>query len=226
MKRNVLLKTLVFLVTLTVLIIPFSPVSAFDYTEGDTAISPFKTFVTLVSDGQADVVRGVYVPGVLALSVVQQPSGNSGYVSRELDVVTQFQLAATYGTIGLLAHNNLSGALFVNLAVGHDVRLIYGDGHVEFFVINQAYRVRAYEPYNPSSDFKDLDTGAYYTAMDLFKLVYQGDKHVTFQTCIANNDNLSWGRLFLIAVPVSPPVLTMVERDGLLIHTLTYNHAG
>jgi hypothetical protein len=46
-------------------------------------------------------VRGVYVPGFLALPVVQQPSGSSGYVSRKAETATQFQLAARYNVIGL-----------------------------------------------------------------------------------------------------------------------------
>jgi hypothetical protein len=35
----------------------------------------------------------------------------------------------------------------------------------------------------------------------MFKRVYFGDRHVTFQTCIEKDGALSWGRLFIIAVP-------------------------
>ena len=37
--------------------------------------------------------------------------------------------------------------------------------------------------------------------VSFFKKVYQGDRHVTFQTCIAGPGSLSWGRLFVIATP-------------------------
>jgi hypothetical protein len=35
----------------------------------------------------------------------------------------------------------------------------------------------------------------------MFKRVYFSNRHVTFQTCIEAEGNLSWGRLFVIAVP-------------------------
>jgi hypothetical protein len=37
----------------------------------------------------------------------------------------------------------------------------------------------------------------------MFKRVYLGDRHVTFQTCIKAYGNQSWGRMFVIAVPKS-----------------------
>jgi hypothetical protein len=39
------------------------------------------------------------------------------------------------------------------------------------------------------------------TVDQLFGKVYRGERHVTFQTCIANPESPSWGRLFVIAVP-------------------------
>jgi hypothetical protein len=41
------------------------------------------------------------------------------------------------------------------------------------------------------------------TAEQMFKRVYLGDRHVTFQTCIKAYGNQSWGRMFVIAVPKS-----------------------
>ena len=35
-------------------------------------------------------------------------------------------------------------------------------------------------------------------------MFYDGDAHVTFQTCILQDGNSSWGRLFVTAIPVSP----------------------
>jgi len=42
------------------------------------------------------------------------------------------------------------------------------------------------------------------TAEQLFNRVYRGDRHVTFQTCIDANGDISWGRLFVIAIPHQP----------------------
>lgn len=201
MKTN--LKAFVFLVTLTVLLVPFLPVHASllpDTTE--TAVVPaFGDFVASVQDGQT-LVRGVYVPNVLALPVVQQPAGDSGYVSSLLGDATQFRFAAQFDTVGLLADNYLAGAIFSELAAGHEVRIVYGDGRVDYYVVSKIYRFQALSPNSPTSNFVDLDTGEFYTTAQLFGLVYQGGDHVTFQTCIRGDGNASWGRLFVIAQPV------------------------
>lgn len=197
------LKALVFLVTLTVLLVPFFPVHASllpDTTE--TAVVPaFGDFVASVQDGQA-LVRGVYVPDVLTLPVVQQPAGDAGYVSDLPGAATQFRFAAQFDVVGLLAHNYLAGAIFSELAAGHEVRIVYGDGRVDYYVVSKIYRFQALSPDSPTSNFVDLDSGEFYTAAQLFGLVYQGGDHVTFQTCIWRDGNASWGRLFVIALPV------------------------
>jgi hypothetical protein len=41
------------------------------------------------------------------------------------------------------------------------------------------------------------------TARQVFKRVYAGERHVTFQTCIERLGNRSWGRLFVLAVPAA-----------------------
>jgi len=39
------------------------------------------------------------------------------------------------------------------------------------------------------------------SAEQMFKRAYAGERHVTFQTCIAANGTVSWGRLFVVAKP-------------------------
>jgi hypothetical protein len=91
--------------------------------------------------------------------------------------------------------------LFSKLAVGQEVRLVYGDGKVEYFVIKQILKYQALQPTSPYSSFRDLTNDENLTAEQLFNKVYRGDRHVTFQTCIEANGNLSWGRLFVVAQP-------------------------
>ena len=165
------------------------------------ALPDFKEFSKTVQNSQAGVLRGVYVPDVLALPIVQQPYGNAGYVSFRDGEITQFSMASEYGNVGLLAHNNLSGRLFSKLATDQEVRLVYGDGKVEYFVIKQILQYQALQPNSPYSAFRDLIDNEQLTAEQLFKKVYRGDRHVTFQTCIEANGSLGWGRLFVIAVP-------------------------
>jgi hypothetical protein len=176
----------------------FNPISALA-----ASLPSFLDFSRSVQNGDANVLRGVYASNVMALPVVQQPSGNAGYVSNNLGEITQFRMATQFGNIGLLAHNHLSGKSFSQLAVGQEIRLVYGDGHVEYFIVTEVLRYQALQPTSPYSSFKNLDKEETLSAEDMFKRVYFGDRHVTFQTCIEKDGELSWGRLFVIAVPKS-----------------------
>jgi len=177
-----------------------NPISALAL--GDSAVLPtFTDFSNSVKNGQKDILRGVYVDNVLALSVVQQPSGNSAFVSSSAGKVTQFSMASQFGNIGLLAHNHLAGAFFTQLAVGQEIRLVYGNGRVEIFVIKEVLKYQALQPTSVYSSFKNLDKDETLTVEQMFNRVYRGDRHLTLQTCIAADGNLSWGRLFVIAVP-------------------------
>src|SRR6185295_16972120 len=158
-------------------------------------------FSQIVQNGEADVLRGVYVSSVLALPVVQQPNNNPGYVSSRNGLVTQFSMASQFGNLGLLAHNHLAGKSFSQLAVGQEVRLIYGNGRVEYFVITEVLQYQALQPTSPYSSFHNLNKDETLTAEQMFKRVYFGNRHITFQTCIAKDGSSSWGRLFVIAVP-------------------------
>ncbi len=166
------------------------------------ALPTFSEFVASVTDGQAGVARGVYVAGVLALAIEQQPDGNSAYITAALDAVSQFQSAAYFGVTGLLAHNHLAGAQFFNLGLEQEINLVYGDGSFRAYRITAQHRFQALDPYNSNSNFVDLDTGATFSALDVFNQMYTGGNHVTFQTCITQNGTPSWGRLFIIATPI------------------------
>jgi len=161
----------------------------------------FTVFSQAVQNGKADSLRGVYVPNVMALPIVQQPSGNAGYVSSNDSQVTQFAMASQFGNVGLLAHNYLSGKSFSQIAVGQEVRLVYGDGRVEYFVVTEILQYQALQPNSPWSSFRSLSNSTTLNAEQMFKRVYAGDRHLTFQTCIQAEGISSWGRLFVVAVP-------------------------
>src|SRR5688572_8736607 len=179
----------------------FNPVAVLAGSSSEVTLPNFGDFSQIVQNGEADVLRGVYVADVLALPVVQQPSGNPGFVSNYAGQVTQFSMASQFGNLGLLAHNHLSGKSFSQLAVGQEVRMIYGNGKVEYFVITEILGYQALQPNSMQSAFRDLATDETITAEQLFRRVYTGDRHVTFQTCIEANGDLSWGRLFIVATP-------------------------
>jgi len=179
----------------------FDPISALALGNGGSALPNFFEFSKTVQNGEASVLRGVYVSDVLALPILQQPAGNAGYVSTEDGQLTQFRMAAQFGNVGLLAHNHLSGKFFSQLAAGQEVRLVYGNGKIEYFVITEVLQYQALQPTSPYSSFHNLNKDETLTAEQMFKRVYFGDRHVTFQTCIAKDGNPSWGRLFIIAQP-------------------------
>lgn len=166
-----------------------------------SAVSDFQNFYNPIQNGKADVIRGVYVSDILALPVVQQPDNDPYYVSSHDGEVTQFAIASQYGNIGLLAHNNLSGRSFSKLSVGQEVELVYGDGRIEKFVITEILQFQALQPQSQQSSFLNLDTSETLSANQMFNRVYAGNYHLTFQTCIKANGNMSWGRLFVVATP-------------------------
>lgn len=178
------------------------------------------SFILSVQDGNPDSLRGIYIRGVMAYPIVQQPAGNAGYVSHRDGELTQFRMASAYGTVGLLAHNYLAGASFQSIERGDEIILIYGDGRTQTFLVEDIQRYQALQPFSPYSNFRDLDTDAVLTAEQLFNKVYRGDFHLTLQTCIEHEGNLSWGRLFIIAKPFNP-----LKRNALDLIRQPYREA-
>ena len=167
-----------------------------------SALPDLTTFVQSIENGDADTVRGIYISGLFAFPVLQQPGYSSYYVSTNPDALTQFSTALAYGNIGLLAHDYLAGAYFSQLSLGQEIQLVYGNGRTENFSVTQIDRYQATDPTSVYSSFIDLNSQENLSSTQLFKKVYMGSTHVTFQTCIEANGNSSWGRLFVIAEPL------------------------
>src|SRR5574338_1126016 len=79
----------------------FNPAPGLALGNDGTTLPDFAEFSKTVQNSDPSVLRGVYIPGVLALPVVQQPAGNAGYVSGNNGEVTQFGMAAQFGNVGL-----------------------------------------------------------------------------------------------------------------------------
>lgn len=208
MSRTVLNASFLLVVLISIFV---SPVNAEALGNDTTALPSFSDFSKTVQNGEASLLRGVYVPEVLALPVTPQPAGNAGYVSLKDGEITQFGMASKFGNVGLLAHNTLSGKSFSQLTIGQEVRLVYGNGKIEYFVITEVLQYQALQPTSPYSSFRNLMKEETLTAEQMFKRVYVGERHVTFQTCIEANGTSSWGRLFVIATP--KPVYSAVDHS-------------
>lgn len=163
------------------------------------AFPSLSQFVASVTSPGQEVV-GVYVPQRMALRVVQQPAGNSEFVAPIPNAVTQFEPAAEFGALGLLAHNNLAGENFQYLGAGDRTAIVYGDGTIREFQVTMIRHFQALNPNDPFSDFLDIDNGGgQLSSTDVFNQVYTQKDTVVFQTCIAKGASRSWGRLFVIA---------------------------
>jgi hypothetical protein len=171
-----------------------------------TSIPPeLAGFIASVSNGQSSQLVGVYVSGLFAMPVVQQPEGNVNYVSTDDQTVTEYSRSSLFGVIGLLAHNTLSsGQAFFNLKPGQEVILVYGDGKQAHYRIDRIENYQALGPTDPFSDFVDLNGpgGQVVRNEDLFQKIYEVSGQLVFQTCFEANGDPSWGRMFVIANPL------------------------
>ena len=195
--------TLSFIAILLATFVPVENVRALGRAPQTGDLPLLETFVSQLRNGHAGEVRGIYVPELLALRVVQQPSGDNEFVSPRQNIVTQFDLASSFGSTGLLAHNYLAGETFSLLEKNTEFYLIYGDGQISAFVITEILRYQALEPASTASRFVNLETNDLLTAPELFSEVYDRSGNVIFQTCISKGSDLGWGRLFVIAEPSS-----------------------
>jgi hypothetical protein len=196
--RSLLTSIFIFF-TLSATLIPSYGVQALSSDSHTNNLPLLNVFVSQVKNGQSDQLRGVYIPGILAAPVVQQPAGKDGFVSPRQNILTQFGLASEFGSTGLLAHNNLAGASFSQLETNQKIYLIYGDGQIKTFVVTKILRYQALEPNSTSSKFIDLNTQDSLRAAEVFSKVYNRQGKVVFQTCISAGDEPSWGRLFVVA---------------------------
>ena len=158
-------------------------------------------FIATVENGNSSQIVGLYSEDVFALNVVQQPSGNAGYVSTSgYNVTTQFGMASSYGSIGMLAHNYLAGSYFFNLSSGSEIYLVYGDGSSVSYTVSEVREYQALTPSSMYSNYVNLsNTSQTLTSSDVFYETYGSSGALILQTCISNEGNSSWGRLFVIA---------------------------
>jgi len=147
---------------------------------------------------------GMIVPKLFTLPIAQQPTGRPDFVSTEPDVVTEFSLTSQFGSTGLLAHNNLAGSNFSQLEVNDLIVLVTANKEYKLYKVEKILSYQALSPNSPYSNFVDLnDSSRVLSAVDLFMEVYTEEGSLIIQTCIAQGNEPSWGRLFVQAFPVT-----------------------
>jgi hypothetical protein len=153
--------------------------------------------------GEGFQPAGLYVEDLFALRIVQQPADNPVFVSDQLGVVTLFLAANQFHSLGLLAHSSLAGGNFFALQKGQIIILINGQGMLSYYRVDDLQRYQALSPSSPNSDFFDPSTNLRLSAGDLFQKIYGTSDRLILQTCISSPDSPSWGRYFVIALPIN-----------------------
>lgn len=232
MKRTIVLLIALATGMATAAILPFLlktmiPTTAIPFITQYRSISysePLDKFIQSVRNGDANNVAGVYIHDVLALPVGQQPTGNAGYVTREPELLTQFGLPQRYGTVGILAHNDLAGAKFSRIQKSSYIIVVYGDGRQEYFRVREIQRYQALSPTNAYSDFINMeDRSEKLTAGQLFNRIYAVRDRLVLQTCIASEGDPSWGRMFIIATPAPSQMSTFLKQTRLMVERSSQN---
>ena len=179
-----------------------------DLGEGISIANPslptLAAFAEQVKNGYSNQVTGLYVDDLFSYPVVQQPSGQPAFVSSEAGLITQFNSATAFGSLGFLAHNTLAGGAFSSISSGDLISIVLGDGHTAQYQVAQVRRFQALQPYSPNSTFLDLASNKTLTAQEVFYQTYALSGQLILQTCIASQGINSWGRLFVIALPYTP----------------------
>ena len=201
MASKIKLNIISIVLLLTVSYLP-TPVSAAGISFSSSQ-SDLTAIIDSDEDEQDSALRELDIENLISFQVVQQPAGNSNFITPLPNYVTEYQEASRYGTIGLLAHNYLAGRYFSQILPGQEIKLVYSDYHTDKFVVTEIQQYQALSPDSPSSDFIDLNTGKYFTASKLFRKIYSSQTdRLVLQTCIYAKQNPTWGRLFIIAEPI------------------------
>lgn len=103
--------------------------------------------------------------------------------------LTFFVLASMYGATAFYAHNYQP---FFELERGDKIF------YEQTYTVMEVWEYQALQPNSPYSDFYGY--GQTYSVEEMFFMVFRPNTLVLF-TCIEKDGLLTWGRLFVIAIP-------------------------
>jgi len=164
-----------------------------------TGTTDLEKFVKAVTTGETGRVTGLFAPGLGHYYVIQQAPGNDTRVSPVDGVLTQYRRPSTGGVVGLLAHNYAAGIRFTQFEAGDLIYVVYGDGAVHTYRLTGFQRYQAVNRDDAGSNLIDLSDGRVQSADAVYRRIYTGAPHLVLQTCLSNDGDLKWGRLFILA---------------------------
>ncbi len=141
----------------------------------------------------------IILPNKICLRIIQQPKNKDEFVSPIVGCVTQFRKPNLYGCLGILAHNYSSGKHFSDLKIEEIVEYIKDDKTKNFYKINKIEKYQALSPKNTKSQFINLETNQKLSYNQLFTKMFTKKNTMVFMTCIQKEEEMSWGRLFVMA---------------------------
>ncbi|MEJ2601503.1 MAG: hypothetical protein P8Z00_24475 [Anaerolineales bacterium] len=89
------------------------------------------------------------------------------------------------------------------MRTGQALNLIFGDGRVQRYRISKIDDFQRLSVTDMRSNFVELKSGSKETTNQVFADFYQGQPHLTLQTCIERNGEWSWGVRFIKADPIN-----------------------
>ena len=121
-----------------------------------------------------------------------------GDVPSSPDVVSKFGIP--YGNV-YLAHNDLAGQYFDELAPGQFIRFHDGNEWIDY-EITEVIEAQASDPYSNKTAL--LLDGAWRNPEWVHRNIFTGTDRLVLQTCVERGGVWTWGRLFVIAERVTP----------------------
>lgn len=129
----------------------------------------------------------------------------SGGVPSAPGMVSRFQIP--YGNV-YLAHNDLDGQFFSELAPGQFIRFNDGKEWIDYEV-TEVIEAQALEPYSLTTPL--MVYGKWRSPEWVHRNIYTGKDRLVLQTCIYKDGNWAWGRLFIVAERLNERLLKEIE---------------
>ena len=103
---------------------------------------PFFEEVTKTEGAGINELVGLFAPDNFEFKIIQQPLNHPEYVSEQEDSLTEFSLAKSETSTGLLAHNYLAGKHFSNLEIDDLLITISADKTISIFLLTSCSTLR------------------------------------------------------------------------------------
>jgi len=139
-----------------------------------------------------ELISTINFPDMPPVVIIQQPTGDYGFVSSAEYAVTEYNIPGGGNTIFLAHSFTETGRAILRLKIGD--RVIIDKN----YVVVRIYEFEAVKPTDGYSPMIYTETGETLSSSRALDMVFSNPEQVVFQTCIEKNYNPYWGRLFVV----------------------------